>query len=333
MIKKLALLFGVLAMTGFILLHLELTSQEAFKNSQFIEFKNNFNKTYNSLSELNFRFGVFAASLAMIESINADKSKTFTAGVNQFSDLTFKEFKSTYLIHIDDSSESVPEEQLTPKNPSRIDWRERAGAVGAVKNQGHCGSCWAFSTVASLETAIWQSTGLTMSFSEQELVDCASGKYHNHGCNGGHPIRAYKYIVDNQLGTEEAYPYTAKTQKCNEENTTKLQRASLRSFELVQAGINALTESAAQHVVSVSIEVQHDFKHYTAGVYSAADCGEHLNHAVALVGYDTDADLPYFIVRNSWGSDWGLDGYVNMAIASGSGTCGIAKSHNVIPLL
>lgn len=336
MIKKLLFSLGVLALTGFTLYHLQSSSREDHKRKQFMTFKNTHEKNYESLSELEYRFEIFKQTLQRIEAVNSDPSRTHTAAVNKFSDLTFAEFKSKYLTNMNRSADLSFSETLTKKTPKQRDWRKSKGAVGAVKNQADCGSCWAFSTVASLETAVWQKTKKSQSFSEQELVDCAGGKYGNLGCDGGLMDSAYQYIADKKIGTEKAYPYKARTMKCNKKNLKKKGRQGVKSYKVVKKGVNALTSAAAKQVVSVAIEVQDDFMDYSKGVYSNndSDCGAELNHGVAVVGYNTTAKKPYYIVRNSWGADWGLKGYVNMAISKGTGTCGIASGDsNVVPVL
>ena len=296
-----------------------------------MEFKSKYNKSYGSKHELQYRFEVFKSTVAKIEASNADPSKKFKMGVNKFSDLTFPEFKNQYLMPAK-KNPNHGKKVLTGKIiKGQKDWRQTAGAVGPVKNQEQCGSCWAFSTVASLEFAYWKENGKSASFSEQELVDCAGGNYGNYGCNGGLMNYAYDYILDNKLDRESSYPYRAVDQTCNHSN--KKNRYSVKSYSLLQpANVNTLAKVAQNQVVSVAIEVQDDFMSYESGVYHAdSDCGYQLNHGVAVVGFNTKVKNGYFIVRNSWGPDWGLDGYIKMAVSKGEGTCGIAGESDVYP--
>lgn len=336
MLKNLLLTFGVIALTGLTLYHINSVSNANLLKTQFLEFKEKYNKSYGTKSELEYRFEVFKKTVERISMNNSDPSKTHISGINKFSDLTFSEFKTRYLTKMDRSGNLNLSESLdkVKVKPAKRDWRSSKGAVGKVKNQGNCGSCWAFSTIASLETAFWQKNKKSVNLSEQELVDCAGGKYENEGCDGGLMDDAYKYIIDHKVATEKAYPYRAIDQKCSKRNRKKSGRVAVASFSYVQAGVNGLTKAAAKQVVSVAIEVQDDFMDYSSGVYTNnANCGEELNHGVAVVGYNTSVKKPYYIVRNSWGSDWGLNGYVKMAIGSGSGTCGIANDQNVVPKL
>lgn len=358
MIKKLLLTLGVMAMTGLVLHQMRAASKEGLLREQFKTFRSQYSKSYDSLPELEYRFEIFKQSLREIDAINSDPSKTHTAGVNKFSDLTFAEFKSKYLTFKGHKSNrarahAMPEDYLkglSDDNSGKMDWRDQEGAVGPVKDQKSCGSCWAFSTVSSLETEVWKKTGTSVSLSEQELIDCAWRLYcHeecdedgceevcNQGCNGGMMMNGYKYILENQVATESSYPYRELDMKCNLENKKKAGRQSPDAFYMVPGGVENLTKSAKKHVVSVAYEVAEDFQHYSSGVYTNndPDCGKQLSHAVNVVGFNYDANTPYYIVRNSWGTDFGMDGYFQMAIGREGtiGTCGIASdATNVVPV-
>ena len=336
MLNKLLISLGVLALTGLTIYHLNAESENSSLRNQFFDFKIKYDKSYGGKSELEYRFNVFKQTLNRINSVNSDSSRTHTAAVNKFSDLTFSEFKSKFLTKMNRSADLNSNEKLKKKIvPKKKDWRAKKGAVGKVKNQEDCGSCWAFSTVASLENAVWQKTKKSVNLSEQELVDCAGGKYENEGCNGGLMDDAYKYIIDNKIATEKSYPYRAVDQKCSKKNKKKGGRVAVSSFSYVKGGVNGLIKAAAKQVVSVAIEVQDDLMDYSSGVYTNNDpsCGQELNHGVAVVGYNTAVKKAYYIVRNSWGADWGLGGYFKIETGKGNGTCGIANSTNVVPKL
>lgn len=345
MIKKLLLTLGVMAMTGLVVHQMRAASKEGLLREQFVAFKRQYNKTYDSLHELEYRFEVFKQSLRKIDEINSDPSKTFTAAVNKFTDLTFAEFKSKYLTYRSHSgrksvAHEMPQEFLDEHSYtdfSKKDWREEKGAVGPIKDQGECGSCWTFSSVASLETEIWKKTKKSVSLSEQELVDCAWREYGNLGCNGGEIMNAYKYILDNQIATEENYPYKGIDMKCNITNKKKPNRQGVNSYYIVPEGNIRLSALVSNHVVSVAYEVTDDFQYYSSGVYTNndPDCGNNLNHAMAVVGYNYDVQTPYYIVRNSWGTNVGINGYYRIAIGkeTSTGTCGIASGgQNIIPV-
>jgi C1A family cysteine protease len=184
---------------------------------QFNTFLNTHGKSYESAEEREYRFGVFQENLKNIEEWK--KTRTFEVGVNQFSDLTWDEFKNGYLMEPTENEFVGGEDIVSPVNP--IDWRDKK-VVTPVKNQGQCGSCWAFSTTGSMEGAYALKTGNLVSFSEQQLVDC-SRAYGNYGCNGGLMHAAYNYIIkEGGLYTEEAYPYKGINDKCHKATGEKV---------------------------------------------------------------------------------------------------------------
>lgn len=327
--KGLFLALTAMAVTGLTLFALS-QNKDAKLREQFMSFKTKYNKSYGSKTELEYRFSIFSANMELIDNTNADKTKRYTLGMNQFTDMTFEEFKTQFLMKPKDNAANLGAVNVTPK-AGKVDWRTVPGAVGPVKNQQQCGSCWAFSTVASLETSYFLKYNKFVSFSEQELVDCASS-YGNHGCNGGLMPFAYEYIMDNKISTEQAYPYRAVQGYCRSYAMTD--RYSIDSFaQISPIDVNGLIAGIDKTVVSVAIEVQNDLMFYNGGVYhGSASCGHGLNHGVAAVGYNTLSSEPYFIVRNSWGANWGLAGYVNMAIDNGVGTCGIVNETDTFPL-
>merc|ERR1712121_449 len=200
-----------------------------------------------------------------------------------------------------------------------IDWRTQ-GAVGPIRNQGQCGSCWAFSAVCALEGAWKINKGSLPDASEQQLVSCDPS---SHGCNGGWPSRVYDYIRgqgSNGIDTESSYPYTASDSSCDTHKTSDGQNvaATCTGGSHVSASDSA-HQSALSNVgpLSICVEVNSGFRNYRGGIFDDPSCGTSLNHAVALVGYDSQS---YFL-RNSWGTSWGAAGMMNIII--GKNTCGI----------
>lgn len=312
-------------------LYLLTKGQDDAMKQNFLAFKQKYNKSYGSKTELEFRFGIYSANMKLIEEGNKSSEKTYTLGENVFADMTFEEFQNKFLM---EPKENKQEPVLTAaplKSKGSVDWRTVPGAVGPIKNQGECGSCWAFSTVAGLETAYFLKNKTFVSFSEQELVDCAGGQYRNRGCNGGIMPFAYMYIMDNGITTEDSYPYRGMEGWC--QAAYKKPRYSLPDFaQISPIDVNGLIAAIDKTVVSVAIEVQQDLQFYNGGVYNPpASCGQGLNHAVNTVGYSTTASVPYFIVRNSWGPNWGENGYFRMSIGSGNGSCGIANETCTYP--
>ena len=255
--------------------------------------------------------------------------------MNQFGDLTAEEFKGLNKLRVDMSKvgrlapEEVTSDVDTSDLPTEMDWRKK-GAVTAVKNQGQCGSCWSFSTTGSLEGANFLATGKLISLSEQELVSCSDSEG-NMGCNGGLMDNAFKWIEKDNHGiaSEDAYPY--KSGGGNVPSCQKSQHpnvADVQSFtDVAEQDPKALMKAVAQQPVSIAIEAdQHAFQFYKEGIIKEGTCGTSLDHGVLAVGYGTEDGKDYWLVKNSWASSWGDEGYVklerNMS-KNGPGTCGI----------
>ncbi|KAJ3687508.1 hypothetical protein LUZ61_016672 [Rhynchospora tenuis] len=208
------------------------------------------------------------------------------------------------------------------KVPPSVDWRMK-GAVATVKNQGQCGSCWSFSTIAAVESINYIKTNELIVLSEQQLVD--SDRLQNHGYNGGLMDNAFEYIKKNGgVTTEIAYPYTAHEGICHTSNPV----VTIDGHENVPCNNEkALLNAVANQPVSVAIEASgRPFQFYSTGVFTGP-CGADLDHGVAVVGFGfTEDGTKFWTVRNSWGSDWGEGGYIRMKrdIKAKTGLCGIA---------
>lgn len=208
--------------------------------------------------------------------------------------------------------------------PDEKDWRHD-GAVSPVKNQGKCGSCWTFSSTGCLESHLKLKHGKMVLLSEQNLLDCA-GAFDNHGCNGGLPSHAFEYVHYNGgIDTEESYPYEAKAGKCkfNEYHVGAQVESVVNITARDEAELKGAVGSAGP--VSVAFQVVSDFRFYKSGVYESTECksGEQdVNHAVLAVGYGTEEGKKHWIVKNSWGDAWGMDGFFQ--IARDKNMCGVA---------
>ncbi|KAG9147605.1 hypothetical protein Leryth_007403 [Lithospermum erythrorhizon] len=207
--------------------------------------------------------------------------------------------------------------------PASMDWRTE-GAVTPIKDQGQCGCCWAFSAVAATEGIHQLTTGELVSLSEQELVDCDTNSG-NQGCQGGLMDTAFKFIINNQgLTSESNYPYQGVEGTCNA-NDESSNAVTITGYEDVPANSeSALLQAVANQPISVAIDAGgQDFKFYKSGVFMG-ECGTQLNHGVTLVGYGETSDgTKYWLVKNSWGTSWGEDGYIRMQrdVEAAEGIC------------
>ncbi|KAI3665690.1 hypothetical protein L6452_44320 [Arctium lappa] len=292
-------------------------------------------KAYNALGEKERRFQIFKDNLKFIDEHNFSGNRSYTVGLNRFADITNDEYRSMYLgtrSYADrriaklqragiSQRYAVENNEMLPEN---VDWR-KSGAVAPVKDQGSCGSCWAFSTVAAVEGINKIVTGKLISLSEQELVDCDN--VYNSGCNGGGMDDAFSFIVSNGgIDTESDYPYKGVDGVCDPlRNKAKV--VSIDGYEDVPPmNEKALMKAVAHQPVSVGIEASGlGFQLYSSGVFTGS-CGTDLDHGVVVVGYGSENGKDYWIVRNSWGSNWGEDGYIRMernVVRTHTGKCGI----------
>jgi cathepsin L len=294
---------------------------------RFTQWMQKYEKSYDT-DEFHYRYTVFQQNAEFVDTFDGPHE----VALNKFADLTIEEFSSLYNgLHFDASSIETQVPVIIPETdfaslPSHVDWRDK-GAVTGVKNQGQCGSCWSFSTTGSVEGAHFLSGNTLVGLSEQNLVDCSSSEG-NQGCDGGLMDDAFQYIINNNgIDTEASYPYTAEDGTCHYSAANR--GATISSYQDIPSGSeSSLTDKIASvGPISVAIDAgQSSFQFYNGGVYYSASCSStQLDHGVLAVGYGVSSGQDYYIVKNSWGTDWGLSGYIWMA-RNRNNNCGIATA-------
>jgi len=318
---------------------------------EFQQFKQEFGKLYTAAEE-SHRFSIFTENLKFITAENANGMHNYTLGVNQFSDLTAEEFakQNTGWAKPDALFGDVPNlgnhTWDGSELPESVDWTTK-GAVTPIKNQGKCGSCWAFSAVGALEGAMQLKVGKLTSLAEQQFVDCPS-KYSVPpllGCKGGMMSAAFDFAKKNAICTEDSYKYTSGTTtkrgSCKSSScSVGIAKGKVIGYKglaplarIIPGTEKELMSALAQQPVSIGIEAASaPFQHYKSGVFSG-DCGSMplglIDHGVLLVGYGTDpAGGDYWKIKNSWGTTWGDAGYIRIKRGDGSkyGQCHVLSS-------
>jgi hypothetical protein len=299
---------------------------ESVYQDAFIQWMTDFDKSY-APEEFFYKYGVFKTNYDFVQAHNA-ANHTWEVELNKFADLTSAEFKIMYNGYKPElrRGERTEVKTLTDLRigaypTGSLDWVSK-GAVTGVKDQGQCGSCWAFSSTGSIEGAVFLKHGHLTSLSEQQLVDCSTS-YGNAGCNGGLMDSAFKYVQANGLCLESAYPYTARNGACKSSSCAPSTDSKITGYKDVTHTENALGAAVDLTPVSVAIEAdQSGFQLYKSGVFCGT-CGTSLDHGVLAVGYGDEGTSPYWKVKNSWGTSWGESGYIRMC--RNSNKCGISN--------
>ncbi|XP_017265113.1 cathepsin L.1 [Kryptolebias marmoratus] len=309
----------------------------SLEDLEFHAWKLKFGRSYSSSSEEIHRKQVWLDNrkLVLVHNIMADQGiKSYRLGMTYFADMENKEYRqliskgclkafNTSLPRRGSAFLQLPEETSLPDT---VDWRDK-GYVTPIKDQKQCGSCWAFSATGSLEGQNFRKTGKLVSLSEQQLVDC-SGDYGNMGCNGGWMDYAFQYIQANGgIDTEDSYPYEAEDGQCRY-NPNTIGATCTGFVDVSQGDENALQQAVATiGPVSIGIDAGHaSFQLYESGVYDEPECSStELDHGVLAVGYGTKQGKDYWLVKNSWGLEWGDKGYIMMS-RNKSNQCGVATA-------
>jgi cathepsin L len=293
------------------------------------QYLNDFQKAHRLIGEDASSYtthkALFEQRVAEILAHNADTTQSWKMGVNKFTDMTVEE-RRQYLGHSSSMSNSMRANYIeasvetgTLPNialedlPASVDWRQK-GAVSPVKDQGGCGSCWAFAAVETIESAVFIATGKMPILSTQNMVSCTPNPQHcggTGGCAGATSELGFQYVADKGIASEKDYPYKGVTGKCDE---SKPKTAKVHSFvKLPENNYTALIGALATiGPIAVSVDAQ-PWMAYSSGIFTG--CGFNsidIDHAVQAVGYGTENGKDYWIVRNSWGSFWGEKGYIRI---------------------
>jgi C1A family cysteine protease len=306
-----------------------LTSQQ--HEFLFGRFAEEYDKKYE-LSQFFTKYNTFKNNLEHILAHNSKPGTSYKLAMNEFGDLTQEEFKEKMLKtkplnnYYMRSLNEIDVDHVTLKDDEAFDWRDKGG-VNPVQNQGQCGSCWAFSAMASVEGAHFAKNKELVKVSEQQLVDCA-GSYGNSGCQGGLMDHAFEYIIaKGGICKEEDYKYVGKGSQCRASKCSPAVR--LTGFKTVKP-MNETSLAKALKMAPVAIAIEASklaFQFYSSGVFDG-ECGTQLDHGVAVVAMGkTDEGIPYWVVRNSWGAAWGESGYIRMI--RGKNKCGLAQMPSI----
>jgi len=309
------------------------TDPNSFNDLQrFNKWRQTYNKSYINILNLSNHYNNWFDNRDFVNNYNynynnSNNNDAHYLELNSFADIhhSYWGYRPNLNSLLNEQCFNHPTEELLNNSlPNAVDWRSH-DLVTPVKNQGQCGSCWAFSAVGSMEGAQSKATGKLISLSESQIVDCdVNGT--DEGCDGGWMDGAFKYVIQNGgIDSEDKYPYKPIDNSCQFNKSEVV--ASFSSFVDVTGGENGLKNALANvGPISVAIDASNpSFQFYSGGVYYEHMCSQTmLDHGVTVVGYNTTANgTDYWIVKNSWGNDWGLNGYIYMS-RNRNNSCGIA---------
>ncbi|XP_050302730.1 procathepsin L-like [Anthonomus grandis grandis] len=292
---------------------------------QWNEFKIKHGKTYVTPAEEVRRYDIFKSNLKSIEEHNAKYEKgeaTWYQAVNHMSDWTDEEFNQLVGVlpyeHIKNENYHIPS---GVRVPSSIDWRDK-GVVNEVQQQGSCGSCWTFTVAGTIEGMYGIKTGKLVKLSEQNLLDCATieNGYYCFGCTGGIPESALQYVQDNGIAYYDDYPYEGEVNTCRNKSSV----LNISGYTSVADNNETDLLDAVGNVGPVAVAINHYLiKNYAGGIFQDQDCSKSVTHGVLAIGYGSENETDYWLIKNSWGTTWGISGYMKMI--RGQNMCGIAS--------
>jgi len=300
---------------------------------EFLGFITKYNKNYATQEEFQKRFQIFQDNILYAATLSeADPLARY--GITKYMDLSREEFAGSYLIRNFTSPKMEGKDYpvlpqihaATRQLPANFDWNSK-GMVTGVYDQGSCGSCWAFSTTENVES-MWAIAGGSLeNLSMQQLVDCAGNG--DEGCNGGNPPWTYPYIETHGLDTESCYPYTGVTGSCH-------YSSGCVGAKIANWGYVTTTDNEAYMMdwiyqygpPSVCVDAT-EWQYYTGGIITG-NCGNTIDHCVQVTGWATIDGVTAWIVRNSWGTDWGYSGYLYIEVGGDICDIGNEVSSSVI---
>lgn len=285
----------------------------SFFDEEWHAWKLKYGKTYVSVEEEESRRKAWEDNLHMVQKHNALADQglsTFRMAMNHFADLTSEKMKSRSCLFPTEHPVNLPKQTYSSHSnlPEHVDWRELK-CVTPAKQQGICGSCWAFATVGAVESRLCIKSKELVELSEQQLVDCDS---EDGGCCGGFPAYALLYAEMNGVMKAEDYEYTGKKMACSYNSDKALFLNASKSY-IMTGEQNMASSVALEGPITVGFGVNHEFMLYHEGVFDGS-CAPNMNHAIIIVGYGTETDdengrQDYWIIKNSWGEEWGDSGF------------------------
>lgn len=285
---------------------------------QFNTYLVEYNKSYSQNEYWN-RLDIFTENINYINTHNNNTENNFELGITPFTDISNEEFQNKYFVKSNQNSPCTLVNTGSILISKEKDWREHQ-AVTSVKNQLECGGCWSFSTVGAIE-GIRSINGYGLeSLSEQQLIDCST---ENKGCNGGSMVLAFDYVIKNGgICSNKTYPYKANENFCNSTCEIVNNTDIIHCYEILPKKEHLFLSFLEKQPLSVAIQANSiNFQHYKNGIFDDINCytGQ-LDHGVLAIGYDEES----IILKNSWGENWGDNGYINLArIGNGNGICGV----------